>query len=873
MKDTDETTNLKKKLDSLDKGVLFNELSKRITDVEEQLLKVSDIEEKLEYIIEDITNSFPTFDEVLESIKIPEPVHGYTPVKGEDYFDGESYVLTEQDKKDIAKSINVPIVERETIVEKTETLLPIVTENVVEKAIYETPEEITKKVNIGKTLIKRERIEGLADFQKFTKEALLYTGISETRALELIKANPSNSSGGITALDVGTTAITSGTVGRVLFEGIGNVLQESSSLFYDQTKKFLAVGGTPTNKFQVIQEATGPGTISVTASSGTVTGIGTNFLDTFYTGQQITANGETQTVSTVGSNTSMTTTAWTNAASGVTYTVTSNGSRFNVAGNGNITGLIGNLNLNQPSVPTVSNANGINRSGGYDTFYSITGGGGGSTTFNPGTGTVVSGTGSNISFSAGPSGGVTSGNTTITAGQPGKFTLTTGGGGSLNGLSVATNGNGSSGGGFNVNLGGGSQVINVTGTGNAGNGGSGVFLSGGGSSANAGLIANGGSGGSFSFTSGSGGAASGGVTSRICGSGGAFNFTSGSGASGSGSGTVTATAGSGGNLNFTSGNGGFLIGLASGTTTSGNGGNINFTGGDAGNTTSIDSNGGQIYFLGGIKANGGTDGNIYLGQNAAGTKRGNVIASSLISSATAPVTSGTTKMVISDSNGLLSFAAIPSSSSGPTTYWSGQFNGSTTELGSKFDKIGSPTSSSQGMVISSTASAGTVVGVRAYPDPTLSGNIDITAGITFGVSGCQFNVGTDSEAFFGLGDMTGVGGGQNWTVSHIGFKVVRVSSGTVNVYATQADGTAETATIITTLSSSSFTDYFEFKLKVNSASVDYYWSKNGSVFSTATNLTGNFPTTVAGGDLTFLVGNVNVASDTGYRLAYAGYSR
>jgi hypothetical protein len=38
-----------------------------------------------------------------------------------------------------------------------------------------------------------------------------------------------------TGLTVGTTPITSGTVGRVLFEGTGNVLQESANLFWDNT--------------------------------------------------------------------------------------------------------------------------------------------------------------------------------------------------------------------------------------------------------------------------------------------------------------------------------------------------------------------------------------------------------------------------------------------------------------------------------------------------------------------------------------------------------------------------------------------------------------------------------------------------------------
>ena len=48
-----------------------------------------------------------------------------------------------------------------------------------------------------------------------------------------------------TGLTVGTTPITSGTVGRVLFEGTGNVVQEDSALFWDNTNKRLGVGATP----------------------------------------------------------------------------------------------------------------------------------------------------------------------------------------------------------------------------------------------------------------------------------------------------------------------------------------------------------------------------------------------------------------------------------------------------------------------------------------------------------------------------------------------------------------------------------------------------------------------------------------------------
>jgi hypothetical protein len=55
-----------------------------------------------------------------------------------------------------------------------------------------------------------------------------------------------------TGLTVGTTPITSGTVGRVLFEGTGNVLQESANLFWDNTNSRLGIGtATPSTALDV----------------------------------------------------------------------------------------------------------------------------------------------------------------------------------------------------------------------------------------------------------------------------------------------------------------------------------------------------------------------------------------------------------------------------------------------------------------------------------------------------------------------------------------------------------------------------------------------------------------------------------------------
>jgi hypothetical protein len=83
-----------------------------------------------------------------------------------------------------------------------------------------------------------------------------------------------------TGITIGTTAITSGTVGRVLFQGSGNVVQQSSSLFWDSTNNRLGIGtsspemplhiNTPSISFFKISQASRTGYIQFTnGTSGT----------------------------------------------------------------------------------------------------------------------------------------------------------------------------------------------------------------------------------------------------------------------------------------------------------------------------------------------------------------------------------------------------------------------------------------------------------------------------------------------------------------------------------------------------------------------------------------------------------------------------
>lgn len=65
---------------------------------------------------------------------------------GKDWIDWKDYILTNKDKKEIAREIVVPIVEK--VIEKTETIkeVPIITNEIKEVARYETPKEIVKKI-------------------------------------------------------------------------------------------------------------------------------------------------------------------------------------------------------------------------------------------------------------------------------------------------------------------------------------------------------------------------------------------------------------------------------------------------------------------------------------------------------------------------------------------------------------------------------------------------------------------------------------------------------------------------------------------------------------------------------------------------------
>lgn len=86
-----------------------------------------------------------------------------------------------------------------------------------------------------------------------------------------------------TGLTVGTTPISSGTVGRILFEGAGNVLQENANFTWDNTNNILFLGSLGTSgeiAFNRASTGTATGGIKVESSGAGILVGGGSYLDT-----------------------------------------------------------------------------------------------------------------------------------------------------------------------------------------------------------------------------------------------------------------------------------------------------------------------------------------------------------------------------------------------------------------------------------------------------------------------------------------------------------------------------------------------------------------------------------------------------------------
>ena len=130
----------------------FKEFS---TEIKTELNNLSEgLKKKLEEELVYEVNEDQIADNVL--LKIPKPKNG------------EDYILTKEDKKDIADSIKVPVVEK--VVEKVEVIKEQPIEKIVEKAIYETGEQIAERLSaIPSPWIDANKVKGLEDLLKSYK--------------------------------------------------------------------------------------------------------------------------------------------------------------------------------------------------------------------------------------------------------------------------------------------------------------------------------------------------------------------------------------------------------------------------------------------------------------------------------------------------------------------------------------------------------------------------------------------------------------------------------------------------------------------------------------------------------------------------------
>lgn len=140
-------------------------LLEKITEVENDTEeKISDFTTKIDQKLSSIDTQLrglsevKPLDEQLEKVAMKVAVKLVDIEKGDK---GDDYILTNDDKKEIAGMIAVPVVEK--VIEKIEVIKeqPIVTNEIKEVAISDTPQQIADKLNIEKEIIEQETIIGL----------------------------------------------------------------------------------------------------------------------------------------------------------------------------------------------------------------------------------------------------------------------------------------------------------------------------------------------------------------------------------------------------------------------------------------------------------------------------------------------------------------------------------------------------------------------------------------------------------------------------------------------------------------------------------------------------------------------------------------
>jgi hypothetical protein len=134
-----------------------------------------------------------------------------------------------------------------------------------------TMEDIIDTVNSDNTVLEKiankENSTISTSTEKYPTVNLLKTGL-DAKQDTLVSGTNIKTVGGVSilgdgdivinsGLTVGTTSIASGTVGRLIFQGAGDVVQQDSNLFWDNTNKRLGIGATPSSSVRLDVRAQG----------------------------------------------------------------------------------------------------------------------------------------------------------------------------------------------------------------------------------------------------------------------------------------------------------------------------------------------------------------------------------------------------------------------------------------------------------------------------------------------------------------------------------------------------------------------------------------------------------------------------------------
>lgn len=248
--------------------------------VYEKILEFQDFVDEKEQKIEELTTKVAEEISVMESEVANTLAYLNTIEQPKDGEPGKTYVLTDKDKADIASKIKVPKVEK--LVEKTETIreIPIVTENVVQVAVTDTPDEIVEKVNTSKKKIKVSQIDGLENLPT-QKE------VNDIKQIAVANSLPQTTSfvNGKRAKNLnftGATVTVTGDTANVVTSGGGHTIQDEGSNLTQRTNlNFVGAGVTVTddagNDATIVTISTSAGAGFQQKTSGTVDGSNKSF--------------------------------------------------------------------------------------------------------------------------------------------------------------------------------------------------------------------------------------------------------------------------------------------------------------------------------------------------------------------------------------------------------------------------------------------------------------------------------------------------------------------------------------------------------------------------------------------------------------------